>query len=110
MADINQQLADIVQAATDLLNVASGKVTELEAAKQIAIDAITSDKSTWDTQYSNDVSTAVQTITDALSSATGAISSAQTTAVNAVISQSDSLNARINSIELYFRRQKRSNS
>jgi len=109
MADINQQLADIVQAATDLLNVASGKVTELEAAKQIAIDAITSDKSTWDTQYANDVSTAVQTITDALTTATGAISSAQTTAVNAVISQEESLNARINNIELHFRRQKRSN-
>ena len=107
MADINQQLADIVQAATDLLDVASGKVLELETAKQTAIDAIASDKSTWNTQYLNDVNTAVQTITDALTTATGAISTAQTNGVNAVISQSDSLNARINSIELYFRRARR---
>jgi len=104
---LNEQLAAIVTAANDLLTIANGKVTELEIVKQTAIDVITLDKTNWDTDYAADLVAALTAITGAQTTATDAISAQQTTSINAVISQEASLNARINNIELYFRREKR---
>jgi len=96
MVDTNQQIADIVQVATDLLDVASGKIAELETAKQTILDAITADKSTWDTTYINNVNSAISTISEAQTDALTQVSDAKLVALASITTAQSSVSDEIN--------------